>query len=39
MGKLNIACIFFWWGKLKEIYKLKDLSIGGRIILRWMLKK
>jgi hypothetical protein len=26
----------FWWGKLKEKDHLKDPSLDGRIILRWV---
>jgi hypothetical protein len=29
----------FWWGELKERDHLKDKSVGGRIILKWVLKK
>jgi hypothetical protein len=28
-----------WWGDLKETDHLKDLSIDGRIILKWILNK
>jgi hypothetical protein len=28
-----------WWGNLKERGCFEDLSIGGRIILEWILKK
>jgi hypothetical protein len=29
----------FWWGKLRERDHLEDLSLDGRITLRWMFKK
>ena len=29
----------FWWGKLRERDHLENLSLDGRITLRWMFKK
>jgi hypothetical protein len=29
----------FWWGELKDRDHFKDLSIDGRIILKYILKK
>jgi hypothetical protein len=29
----------FWWGKLRERNHLENLSLDGRITLRWMFKK
>jgi hypothetical protein len=29
----------FWWGNLRERDFLEDLSIDGKIILSWILKK
>jgi hypothetical protein len=31
--------IGFWWESHKEIGHQKDLDVGGRIILRWILEK
>ena len=28
-----------WWGNLRENDHLKDQSVNGRIILRWIFKK
>jgi hypothetical protein len=28
-----------WWGKLKETEHYKDLDVGGKIKLKWMLEK
>jgi hypothetical protein len=28
----------FWWGDLRERDHLKDLDVGGRIILKWIFK-
>jgi hypothetical protein len=28
----------FWWGTLRERDHLKDLGIGGRIILNWIVR-
>jgi hypothetical protein len=30
---------WFWWDDLREGNHLKDLSVDGRIILKWILKK
>jgi len=29
----------FWWGNLRERDLLEDQGVGGRIILRWILRK
>jgi hypothetical protein len=29
----------FWWENLRERDTLEDLGVGGRIILKWILKK
>ena len=29
----------FWWGKLRERDHLGDPCIGGRLIIRWILRK
>jgi len=29
----------FWWKHLKEVDHLKDPSVDGRIILKWIFKK
>jgi hypothetical protein len=29
----------FWWGDLRERDHLNDLSVDGRIILKWIFKK
>jgi hypothetical protein len=29
----------FWWGNLKKIVLLDDLVIGGRKVLKWIIKK
>jgi len=29
----------FWWGNLKERAHLEEPGVGGRIILRWILRK
>jgi hypothetical protein len=31
--------IWFWWGNQRERYHLKDLSVDGRIILKFIFKK
>jgi len=31
--------IELWWGNLKEGDFLEDLSVGGRLISRWIIKK
>jgi len=28
----------FWWGILKEEENMKDLSLDGNIVLKWILK-
>jgi len=29
----------FWWGNLRERYRLEDPGIDGRIMLRWIFRK
>jgi len=29
----------FWWGDLRERDHMEDLSLDGRIILKWVLKE
>jgi hypothetical protein len=29
----------FWWGDLREGSHLKELSVDGKIILKWIFKK
>jgi hypothetical protein len=29
----------FWWGKMRKKEHLEDLSVEGRIILKWIFKK
>jgi len=29
----------FWWGDLRERDHLEDLSVDGRVILKWIFKK
>ena len=29
----------FWWGDPKEVEHLQDLSLDGKIILKWIFKK
>ena len=29
----------FWWGNLKERDHLEDISVDGRVILKWVIKK
>jgi hypothetical protein len=29
----------FWWGDLREGDYLEDLGVGGRTILKWVIKK
>jgi hypothetical protein len=43
---LNVACMRrvevytgFWWGNLREINKLEDLNVDGKIILKWIFNK
>jgi hypothetical protein len=31
--------IGFWWGSRKERDHYKDLDVGGKIILRWILER
>jgi hypothetical protein len=31
--------IWFWWGNRRERYHLKDLSVDGRIIIKWIFRK
>jgi hypothetical protein len=33
------ACIWFWWGNLRERDHLGDPGVDGRIILRWIFRK
>jgi len=32
-------CTGFWWGNLKERDQLEDLTVDGRMMLNWILKK
>jgi hypothetical protein len=36
IGKVHIG---FWWGEMRERDHLEDLSVSGRIILKWIFKK
>jgi hypothetical protein len=36
MGEMHIG---FWWGDLRKTDKQEDVSVNGRIILRWVFKK
>ena len=38
MGRGNVYTVF-WWGNLREIDHLEDSGVGGRIILRWIIRK
>jgi hypothetical protein len=29
----------FWWGKVRERDHLEDISVDGRMILKWIFKK
>jgi hypothetical protein len=29
----------FWWGKFRERWHLENLSVVGKIILKWLLKQ
>ena len=37
-GGIGEGHIGFWWGNQTEIDHLEDLSIDGKIILKWILK-
>jgi hypothetical protein len=32
-------CTRFWWGNLRERDHFEDRGVGGRIILKWILRK
>ena len=29
----------FWWDNLKERDHIEDLGVGGRVVLKWILKR
>jgi hypothetical protein len=31
--------MWFWWGNLREGKQFEDLSVNGRIILKWIFMK
>jgi hypothetical protein len=38
-GGREEVCTYFWWRNLRKRDHLKDISVDGRIIIRWICRK